>query len=68
MGTSFMALDTEKIIDKNGKHKAVVLDIRQYKKLLSLIEETKIIKMINKGEREYGMAKIKPISSLAELE
>ena len=56
------------IVDENGKKKAVVIEFKDYKKMLHLLEEAKCIKIINKGEQEYRKGKLRPIKSLAELD
>ena len=56
------------IIDKNGRQKAVVIEIKQYQKIKHLLEEAQVIKLIKKGEKEYTLGKTKHIKSLAELE
>ena len=56
------------IVDENGKKKAVIIEFKDYKIMLHLLEEAKCIKIINKGEQEYRKGKLKPIKSLAELD
>ncbi|MCM8784558.1 MAG: hypothetical protein NC818_07355 [Candidatus Omnitrophica bacterium] len=56
------------IVDENGKRTAVVIDAKKYMKILRLLEEAQILKVIRKGEREYRKDKLKPIQSLSELD
>ena len=56
------------IVDEHGKKKAVIIEFKDYKKMLLLLEEAKCIKIINKGEQEYLQGKLKPIKTLAELD
>ena len=56
------------IVDENGKKKAVIIEFKDYKIMLHLLEEAKCIKIINKGEQEYLQGKLKPIKTLTELD
>ncbi|MDO8140645.1 MAG: hypothetical protein Q6358_04025 [Candidatus Brocadiales bacterium] len=56
------------IVDENGKKKAVIIEFKDYKKMLYLLEEAECVKIINEGEQEYRRGKLKPIKSLAELD
>ncbi len=56
------------IVDETGKKKAVIIEFKDYKKMLHLLEEAKCMKIINKGEQEYLQGKLKPIKTLAELD
>lgn len=56
------------VIDGRGRRTAVLIDVKEYAKLLFLLEEAQIIKTINQGEKEYRQGKLKPIHSLADLD
>jgi hypothetical protein len=56
----------------------VILPLKEYEKMRrkmakliegekALVEETKVLKIVAEGEREYRGGKLRPISSLAEL-
>ncbi len=55
------------VTNRNGKRTAVILDIKEYTKMLSLLEEARILKIVQEGEKEYHEHKLKPIRSLSEL-
>ena len=56
------------VIDKNGKRTAVILNVKEYEKMLSLLEEAHIVNIVREGEKEYRQRKLKPLRSMAELE
>ncbi len=58
----------EFVIDEKGEKKAVIIDFKDYKKMLRLLEEAECVKIINEGEQEYRQGKLKPIKSLAALD
>ena len=47
---------------------AVIINIKEYVKMLHLLEESQILKIIREGEKEYKEGKLKPIHSLSELD
>ena len=56
------------IVDKKGNRTAVVIDAQEYKRMLRLIEEAEVIKIVQKGEEEFKKGKLKSIHSLSELD
>lgn len=56
------------IVDENGKRTAVIINTKDYEKILRLLEEAKILKIIREGEEEYRQGRLKSIQSLAELD
>ena len=56
------------VTDKNGKRTAVILEVKEYEKMLALLEEAHILNIVREGEKEYRQRKLKPIRSMAELE
>jgi len=56
------------VIDENGKRTAVLIDAKEYAKILHLLEEAHVLKIVREGEREYRQGKLKPIHSLSELD
>ena len=56
------------VINQNGRRTAVILDIKEYTKMLSLLEEARILKTVQEGEKEYRAQKLKPIRSMFELD
>lgn len=56
------------VIDENGKRTAVIIDSKEYTKMLRLLEEAQVLKIIRQGEEEYRQGKLKPIQSLSELD
>jgi PHD/YefM family antitoxin component YafN of YafNO toxin-antitoxin module len=56
------------VIDENGKRTAVIIDAKEYTKILRLLEEAQILKIIREGEQEYREGKLKPIQSLSDLD
>ncbi len=56
------------VIDENGKRTAVLIDAKEYAKMLRLLEEAQVLKIIREGEKEYRQGKLKPIYSLSELD
>ena len=56
------------VIDENGKRTAVLIDAKEYAKMLHLLEEAQVLKTIREGEKEYRQGKLKPIHSLSELD
>lgn len=56
------------VIDERCRRTAVLIDVKEYAKLLRLLEEAQILKTINQGEKEYQQGKLKPIHSLSELD
>jgi hypothetical protein len=68
------------IVDKKGKPTAVILDIQEYRKMLSLVQErsdrkeSKLLsqskhfkKLVRKGLREIKEGKISPSSNLPKV-
>ena len=53
---------------KKEKKAVIIMDFKDYKKMLRLLEEAECVKIINEGEQEYRQGKLKPIKSLAELD
>jgi len=56
------------VVDGKGKRTAVIIDAREYSKMLHLLEEAHALKIIREGEKEYRQGKLKPIHSLSELD
>lgn len=56
------------VINRSGKRTAVILDIKEYTKMLSLLEDARILKIVQEGEKEYRENKLEPIHSLTELD
>ena len=56
------------VINRSGKPTAVILDIKEYTKILSLIEDARILKIVQEGEKEYREQKLRPIQSLSALD
>ncbi len=56
------------VIDENGNRTAVIIGAKDYAKMLRLLEEAHILKIIRKGEEEYRRGKLKPIQSLSDLD
>ncbi len=56
------------IVDKKGKRTAVIINAGEYERMLRLIEEAEVLKIVQKGEEEFKKGKLKPIHSLAELD
>ena len=56
------------VVDKRGKRTAVILDVKEYREMVSLLEEARILKVVQEGEKEYHEQKLKPIRSLSELD
>jgi PHD/YefM family antitoxin component YafN of YafNO toxin-antitoxin module len=49
------------VIDENGKRTAVLIDAKEYAKMLRLLEEAQVLKIIREGDKEYRQGKLKPI-------
>ena len=56
------------VIDENGKRTAVLIDAKEYAKMLRLLEEAQVLRIIREGEKEYKQGKLKSIHSLSELD
>jgi len=56
------------VIDESGKRTAVLIDAKEYAKMLCLLEEAQVLRIIRKGEKEYKQGKLKSIHSLSELD
>jgi len=56
------------IIDKNGKRTDVVINAKEYEKMLHLLQEAHVLKIIQTGEKEYRSGKLKPIRALSDLD
>ena len=56
------------ITNEKGKRIAVILDNKQYLRIMKLVEKTKVVKLINEGEKEFKAGRIKPIRSLSDLD
>lgn len=56
------------VVDENGKRTAVIIGTKEYKKILHLLEEAEILKIIREGEKEYRQRELKPIESLSDLD
>ena len=56
------------VINRNGKRTAVILEMKEYTKMLSLLEEARVLKIVQEGEKEYREGKLKSISSVSELD
>ncbi|MFH1246082.1 MAG: hypothetical protein V1662_06330 [Candidatus Omnitrophota bacterium] len=56
------------VIDEKGKRTAVLIDAKDYAKMLRLLEEAQVLKIIREGEKEYQQGKLKPIHLLSELD
>lgn len=55
------------VVDKKGRRTAVIIDAKEYERMLRLIEEADLLKTVRKGEEEFKKGKLKPIHSLSEL-
>ena len=62
------AIHKKFIVDEKGKRTAVIIDAKDYEKMLRLLEEAHVAKIIREGEKEYRSGKLKPIKSLSDLE
>lgn len=67
MADTLMTFGEKIIRDKNGNQKAVLIGMKQYKRILHLLGEVRTLKLIRAGEEEYASGKIKPIRSLMNL-
>ncbi len=56
------------VVDENGKRTAVIINAKEYEKILHLLEEAEVLKVIREGEKEYRQGELKPISSLSDLD
>ena len=56
------------VIDENGKRTAVLIEAKEYAKMLRLLEDARVLKIIREGEIEYRHGKLRPIHSLSELD
>ena len=56
------------IIDKNGNRTDVIINAREYEKILRLLQEARVLKIIQEGEKEYRQGKLKSIKSLSDLD
>lgn len=56
------------VINRSGRRTAVILDIKEYTKILFLLEEARVLKIVQEGEKEYREHKLKPIHSLSALD
>lgn len=59
--------DEKIVIDKKGRQIAVLIDLHRYKKILKLLKEAEVIKIIKEGEKEYKNGNLKAINSLKDL-
>ena len=55
------------VVDEKGKRTAVIINIKEYARMLQLLEESQVLKIIREGEKEYKEGKLKPIHTLSEL-
>lgn len=56
------------VVDANGKRTAVLIDAKEYIKILRLLEEVQALKIMCEGEKEYKQGKLKAIHSLSDLD
>ena len=56
------------VINRNGKRTAVILEMKEYTRMLSLLEEARVLKIVHEGEKEYREGKLKSIRSVSELD
>ena len=56
------------VTDENGKRTAVIIDMKEYLKIVRTLKEAEVLKIIREGEEEYRQGKLKPIQSLSELD
>ena len=56
------------VVDKKGRRTAVIIERKDYEKMLHLLEEAHVMKIIREGEKEYRNGKLKPIKSLSDLD
>lgn len=55
------------VVDEHGKRTAVLIDAKAYEKILRILQEAEVLRIVREGEREYRQGRLKPIRSLADL-
>ena len=56
------------IVDEKGRRTAVIIDAKEYEKMLKLLDEARALKIVREGNAEYRNGKLKSIKSLSDLD